>query len=228
MPDFWDYNAVRVEGPVPDLRAPALLTAAEELQAGLPHRRVEVEEPGDGARLRDAFAEAGWVAERLLWMRREGPPPAPDPDQPAIEEVAFAATRALRARWHRGDTWSGDDAAVERFLALEELVAERRRPRAFAARAEDGRLVGFVSLWAPQGTDAAEVEQAFVAPEQRGGGLGGQLVAAAVRHAERPVQWIVADDEGRPKHLYARLGFRPAWLQHGFVRRPRLRDRTAG
>jgi hypothetical protein len=23
--------------------------------------------------------------------------------------------------------------------------------------------------------------------------------------------WIAADDEGRPKELYARLGFRPVW-----------------
>jgi hypothetical protein len=33
--------------------------------------------------------------------------------------------------------------------------------------------------------------------------------------------WICADDEGRPKHLYERLGFRPAWTMFEFMRRDR-------
>jgi GNAT superfamily N-acetyltransferase len=179
--------------------------------------------------VRDAFARAGWVGERLLWMRRTGSPPGPrEPAAGAaspagasvrVEEVPFAATRDLRARWHRGEAWSGDDAAVERFLVLEQAVAERRRPRAFAVRDGDA-LAGFVSVWAPDG-EAMEVEQAYVVPERRSDGLGAALVAAALRFVPRPVQWIVADDDGRPKRLYARLGFTPAWVQHGFVRRPR-------
>jgi hypothetical protein len=32
--------------------------------------------------------------------------------------------------------------------------------------------------------------------------------------------WIVADDEDRPKELYARLGFRPAWTAMEFQRLP--------
>ena len=32
--------------------------------------------------------------------------------------------------------------------------------------------------------------------------------------------WIVADDEDRPKELYARLGFRPAWTTMEFTRWP--------
>jgi hypothetical protein len=32
--------------------------------------------------------------------------------------------------------------------------------------------------------------------------------------------WIVADDEGQPKHLYARLGFRPAWTALEALRLP--------
>jgi hypothetical protein len=29
--------------------------------------------------------------------------------------------------------------------------------------------------------------------------------------------WIVADDDGRPKELYARLGFRPVWRMAQFT-----------
>jgi hypothetical protein len=32
--------------------------------------------------------------------------------------------------------------------------------------------------------------------------------------------WIVADDEDRPKELYARLGFRPAWTTLELTRWP--------
>ena len=39
--------------------------------------------------------------------------------------------------------------------------------------------------------------------------------------------WIVADDEGRPKELYARLGFRPAWTSIEFLRVPGVAGYTA-
>ena len=32
--------------------------------------------------------------------------------------------------------------------------------------------------------------------------------------------WISADDEDRPKELYGRLGFRPAWTAMEFLRLP--------
>ena len=32
--------------------------------------------------------------------------------------------------------------------------------------------------------------------------------------------WIVADDDDRPKQLYGRLGFRPAWTGVQFQRLP--------
>ena len=34
--------------------------------------------------------------------------------------------------------------------------------------------------------------------------------------------WIVADADDRPKELYARLGFRPAWITAEFTREPSL------
>ena len=33
--------------------------------------------------------------------------------------------------------------------------------------------------------------------------------------------WIAADDDDRPKELYARLGFRPAWTEMEFLLLPR-------
>ena len=64
------------------------------------------------------------------------------------------------------------------------------------------------------------MEQAYVRPALRGRGTGGALVAAAARAGGATETFIVADDEGGPKRLYERLGFRPVWIQYEFTRRP--------
>ena len=68
---------------------------------------------------------------------------------------------------------------------------------------------------------AAEITQVYVDPEHRGGGRGTAMTRAAIEAAgDVRDLWIVADDEDRPKQLYARLGFRPAWTAMEFVRLP--------
>ena len=55
----------------------------------------------------------------------------------------------------------------------------------------------------------------------RGKGLGTALTGAAISNAgDVEDLWIVADDEGRPKQLYGRLGFRPAWTAIQALRLP--------
>jgi ribosomal protein S18 acetylase RimI-like enzyme len=60
---------------------------------------------------------------------------------------------------------------------------------------------------------SAEIAQVYVHPKHRGRGIGTALTRAAIDAAGAVRDlWIVADDEDRPKDLYARLGFRPAWV----------------
>ena len=211
-PTYWDCNLVRVEDAAPSLGAPALMDAADALLAGLGHRKVEVEDEAAGARLRPAFAAAGWHTERLAAMLRTGPPP---PAPPGVEEVPFRATRDLRVEWHVYDT---SDPAAMRHLALqEEPIAERRGLRAFAIR-EDARPIAFATL-AP-GDGAVEVDLLYVTAEHRGRGLGASLVAAALAAGGADRAWIDADDEDRPRELYARLGFATVWRRHAFTRPP--------
>jgi predicted GNAT family acetyltransferase len=69
--------------------------------------------------------------------------------------------------------------------------------------------------------DAAEITQVYVRPEYRGGGRGTTITRGAIYAAgDARDLWIVADDEDRPKQLYARLGFRPAWTAMEFLRLP--------
>jgi GNAT superfamily N-acetyltransferase len=213
-PGYYDYNAVRVEGPDPGFGGDVLLAAVERLQDGLGHRRVEFDDPTAGERLRPALTGAGYVCERMIWMHRAGPPPPAARD---VEEVPFTATRELRARWHRGEDWSGDEAAVLRFLDDQDAVAAQRAERAFAVR-DGGEPIAFATLL--EAADAVEIGQVFALPDRRDQGLGSKLVNSGLAAGGREQAWIVADEDGRPKRLYGRLGFVPAWLQYAFVRYP--------
>jgi len=195
--------------------ATALARAADVLQGDLQHRQIEVEDEAAGERLRPGFDALGWATERLAWMLLDGAPPA----GPDFEEVPFVATASLRIEWARSAPLAPDEVAARRFADHEDSVAALRGTRALVARDAAGAPSGFVSF----GTlgDDAEVEQVYVSPTQRDRGTGGGLVAAAARTAAGTATFIIADDEGDSKRLYARLGFEPVWLQHVFTRRPR-------
>ena len=86
-------------------------------------------------------------------------------------------------------------------------VHDGDRPIAFAQLERDG--------------DAAEITQVFVHPDYRGGGRGTAMTRAAIEAAgDVRDLWIAADDEDRPKELYARLGFRPVWTAMEVTRWP--------
>jgi GNAT superfamily N-acetyltransferase len=148
-------------------------------------------------------------------MLLDGPPPA----GPDFDEVPFAATASLRIEWARSAPWAPDEVAARGFADHEDSVAALRGTRALVSRDAAGAPTGFVSFGTQ--VDGAEVEQVYVSPTERDRGTGGGLVAAAARTAAGTATFIIADDEGDSKRLYARLGFKPVWNQHVFTRRPR-------
>ena len=67
----------------------------------------------------------------------------------------------------------------------------------------------------------------YVRADHRGHGLGTALTCAAIDAAgDVDDLWIVADDEGRPKALYERLGFRSAWTMVQLLRPPASGSRS--
>jgi GNAT superfamily N-acetyltransferase len=121
----------------------------------------------------------------------------------------------LWVAWHLEDYPDQDPTAryaEARDVALRRhaqvlAVLERDAPVAFAQLERDG--------------DAAEITQVYVQPEYRGDGRGTAITREAISAAADVRDlWIVADDEDRPKQLYARLGFRPAWTAMQFLRLP--------
>jgi ribosomal protein S18 acetylase RimI-like enzyme len=86
-------------------------------------------------------------------------------------------------------------------------MRRRRGARVLAAQGE-GPPLAFAQL-EHEGA-AAEITEVYVHPDHRSRGLGTALTRAAIKAAGSVRDlWIVADDEDRPKELYARLGFRP-------------------
>jgi ribosomal protein S18 acetylase RimI-like enzyme len=211
-PGYWDVNVARVErDPGDDVEG--LIAAADAALAGLAHRRIDVEDAAAAERLRPAFAARGWRTTRLVLMRHEAAPPPGE--TAAVEEVPYDAVEALRLAWHAEDL-PGLDAG---YLRHAREIALRRGARVLAARTPEGEIAGFADL--EVAGDDAEITSVYVLPAHRGAGLGTAVTRAAVAaaHGARDL-WIAADDEDRPKDLYARLGFRPAFLLTELARLP--------
>jgi ribosomal protein S18 acetylase RimI-like enzyme len=206
-PKFWAYNLVRVER-TPAMSAGELAALAEEALAGLEHRSIDFD-PEPGA-LRGELEALGWRSWRLVFMRHEHPPELTASYH--VEEVAHDATRELQIAWH-AEEHPGHQLGDHLGEAAE--VAELRQTRAFAVL-EGGKPIGYSTL--EQVGNQAEVAAAYVTPERRGNGIGTALtLAAIVAGRDYDDLLICADDEDRPKHLYERLGFRPAWTMTKFL-----------
>jgi GNAT superfamily N-acetyltransferase len=211
-PSYYDFNVVRVEDD-PGMDVDALIAVADDALAGHEHRRLDLDRADVADSLRAGFLARGWKATRLVWMRHVTPPP-PGP-QIAVQEVPYDAVHALRVAWH-GEDSPGQDSSGYHAQARE--VALRRHVRVLAVY--EGEVpVAFAHL--EHDGDAAEITQVFVHPDHRGAGRGTAMTRAAIEAAgDVRDLWIVADDEDRPKALYARLGFRPAWTTMQFTRWP--------
>jgi GNAT superfamily N-acetyltransferase len=210
-PNYYDLNAIRVEDD-PGMSADELAAFADQVQSDLTHRRLDFERPEAAEPLRGRFKELGWVSERLVWMRHETPPP-PGPEV-AVAEVPFEAVVDLRRTWHAED-FEHDPSD---FIAQMREVSQRRGAQVLAVEGA-GVPVGYSQLEHHEGS--AEIAHVYVHPEHRGRGFGTALTRAAILAAGACADlWIVADDEGRPKELYGRLGFEPAWTATQITRLP--------
>ena len=211
-PNYWDFNVVRVEED-PAMSVEELAAFADQALAGLAHRRVDFDLVDAADSLRPSFEAKDWRTTRLLWMRHEAPlPPGPDV---AVEEVPYDAVHDLRLAWHREDF---PDLDPGDFHAYAREVALRRGARVLAV-CEGLAPVAYAQV--ERAGTAAEISHVYVHPEYRGAGRGTAMIRAAVEAAgDVRDLWITADDDDRPKKLYARLGFRPAWVTMEFLRPP--------
>jgi GNAT superfamily N-acetyltransferase len=203
FPNYYDFNALVVERPT-GMDAGELAAVADVALAGLGHRRIEFEFEGEARRLAPGFAALGYTTYALVSMRFAAAA-APEPGPVVVEEIPHDAVQGLRRVWHEED-FPGADAS---YISDVREVSLTRGTRVLASL-HAGAPIGFAEV--QQVADGIEIEDVFVLAEHRGRGVGTSLTAAALRWAVAQTPrdiWIVADADGRPRQLYARLGFRP-------------------
>lgn len=224
-PDVWDANFVRsARASTPD-EIEQLLARIEEVYAGLAHRqlRIDLDTPDP---IEARLALDGWTLDPTLQHLLVGD--LADPGAP---------TDGLRIEAVVDDADWDDMYTVTRLDHLEEAVKATREPwpeemsrhmvghkrrkapemQPWLARLE-GEPVGMFSSM-PGVDGVGLVEDLFVAEPARGHGIALALIARATadardRGAGPVIIGSLVDDW--PKKLYARLGFRPVFVERGW------------
>jgi GNAT superfamily N-acetyltransferase len=203
----WGLNHVRFAAPVSFERATAL---ADEAQSRLPYRRVVLEPDAVDDALEEEFRAAGWRAEHDLLMELRRPADR-EVETSVVGEPSEVDELELARRWtfeEAPDTTTEVMAALEKFWRRE---ARARGDRYLGIPREHGSGIAAKAKLRSDGR-IAQVEDVYVLVEARGHGLGRVIVTRAVELAQEAgheLIFIVADDDGWPKHLYGSIGFAP-------------------
>jgi len=197
--------------------ASGLAVEAERIQrdAGLSHRRVNVDDQAAADRLSPAFTALGYTPERFVVMVHRRPPDR-QVDTSRIREVDWALLRPARELELRQQVWATAPGLVGQILAKHELTASRTRTRYFGALL-DGRVVSSCELR----TDghAAQVETVETLEAFRRRGLSRAVVSAALEAARGyAFVFLVADANDWPQQFYRRLGFDEVGIESRFLR----------
>jgi len=224
--EVWDANQIRsVRAAEPD-EIDAVLAWADELYAGTTHRRVAID--GDTPDPFEArLALDGWTLTPVIQAVLSGPlahPGSGEGTLPAGVTIRSADTDgdwATMVRLTRLDHL--EEAAKASRPAWDEaltasMVGHRRRKapevRQFIASL-DGADVGMFSA-SPGVAGMGLIEDLFVTPEARRRGVAVALIDRCVDDARAcgANEVIIGSDPGDwPKGLYARLGFRPCFVE---------------
>ncbi len=213
MPLVWAANQVRLRQPVTFEEAVEL---ADRHLGDLPYRHLVFEIEAIGVQLEDRFRAGGWRVDCQVTMALAGEPDRVVDTAQVIEPPGEQVIELLK-RWvseHHPQS-AEEKHQLERYWHLEWRVRNARR---LGIRGRDGSLAAITLLYSDRAT--AQVEDVYTVPEERGRGHARALITRALRFAAdggHELTFIVADDRGWPKQLYARLGFEPVgrtWAFH--------------
>jgi GNAT superfamily N-acetyltransferase len=229
-PRVWDANHVRRVRAQSDAEIDALLARIDDVYAGQTHRKVLVDtETPDPFEAR--LALEGWTPDATLQHVLVGPlrldrvAPGAPPElaiRPAVDDADWTALEELTRLDHlETGNKTGRDPWEP---ALTRDMVEHRRAKAPEVQAWiaalDGADVGMFSSM-PGLDGMGLVEDLFVRAEVRGRGVSIALIAHCVADARArgAGEVIIGSDPGDwPKTLYARLGFRPLWVERAWMR----------
>jgi GNAT superfamily N-acetyltransferase len=113
-----------------------------------------------------------------------------------------------------------DDALRE---LLGTLIGDPKEGAVFIARDGDGSAVGVATLdwrWsASRGARIGHLEDLFVEPEARGGGIAEALIEACAQHCREQgapaMDWLTLPDNARARAVYERIGAEGSdWVEY--------------
>ena len=207
LPHVWMLNHVGVRVPV---SYEAALGLVERHMADRPYRHLVIEDEPSGEALEPRLHAEGWKFDRDLGLalRRE---PDRELDTTAVVEANEAEALELMRQWTGGEEelQRSPEAHRQVLEAIRRTWCARNAQR-FGILGRDGALAAITMLFS-DGV-VAQVEDVFVVPEERGRGFGRVLATHATLRAldaGHDFVFILADDNGWPKHLYADIGFEP-------------------
>jgi len=197
--------------------APLLVAEADRIQAeaGIPHRRVNVDDQAMADRMAPGFISAEYEPERFVVMeRRRQPDRRVDTSQ--VRDVDWAQVRPARELERQQQPWATSPGVVAQILAKQELTASQIATRYFGVLL-DGRVVSSCEL-RTEG-DMAQIETVETLEAYRRRGLSRAVVSAALRAAGgSEFVFLVADLNDWPQEFYRRLGFEPVGIESRFLR----------
>jgi GNAT superfamily N-acetyltransferase len=204
LPAVWSINHIRIALP---LGFESIVERADQQMRRSRYLQIVLENQGAGPALEEEFRAASWRTERELLMVLSAPPDR-DVDTSIVVDAGEAEVAEMMRRWYAEDEL--DPRSLDQLVKFSRRESRACRDRLLGVRSSDGQLAAISKL---RGDGRiAQVEDVYTAPEARGRGFGRALVTRAVelaRDGGHDLIFITADDNGWPKELYARIGFRP-------------------
>ncbi len=215
LPAVWALNQLHISSPA---SADEVLALADEYQAGLRFRHIQVEPEATALELADALRGATWKPDREVLMALTAPPTR-EVNAQAVVELSQPQVAGLMRRWLNEDFPGLDPATLDQLNEYGRREGELWAERAYGILDETGLPASLTKLRSRAGT--AWVEDVYTAPEARKRGFARALVTYVTdlaRSGGHDLTFIIADDNDWPKHLYESIGFRPVGLTWTFHR----------
>jgi ribosomal protein S18 acetylase RimI-like enzyme len=213
-----DLNYVIVDR-VDGADVPALVAEANRIQgeAGIAHRRINVDDQAAADRFGPAFVSARFQPERFAVMVHRRPPDRPG-DTRGVGEIDWTQLRPARELELRQQPWAAAPGLMPQILAKHELTASRIDTRYFGALI-DGAVVSSCEL-RTEG-DVAQIETVETLEPFRRRGLSRSVVGTALAAASAyEFVFLVTDANDWPQEFYRRLGFEQVGIESRFLRLP--------
>jgi GNAT superfamily N-acetyltransferase len=208
MPEFplrLDSNYLRMEGAPADASAADLAAEADRLQGaqGLRQRCVLVPDAARGESLAPGFGALGWKAHFGVVMAHRRPPAGPVDGGLAVPAEA-SALRAAREAAILSAPWATAEIARQILDARALVPVETLHLAVFA----EGGPASWGEVYLGDGI--AQIEAVATVERFRRRGYASAVVVRGCAEARRrgaDLVFLCADARGRPRDLYARLGF---------------------